>query len=127
MTGHAGVAARPAYTLSKLAGTLVFQVVAQNVSPKELQIVSFHPGLIYNDAWKATGLPQELFDGGKKSAPTKSHKLTSHKTIFAARLPSGLPRRKLNFSTGALSGRPGMSSSSLLVKSGSESRRIPTT
>lgn len=65
MTAHPGVAARPAYTLSKLAGTLMFQVIAQNTPPEDMQIVSFHPGLIYNDAWKASGLPVELFDNGE--------------------------------------------------------------
>ncbi|KAK9236925.1 hypothetical protein V1525DRAFT_419945 [Lipomyces kononenkoae] len=63
-TANPGVAVRPAYTLTKMAGTLLFQVIAQNTSPKKLQVISFHPGLIYNDAWKAmsASLVPELFD-----------------------------------------------------------------
>lgn len=66
MTGHPGVAARPAYTLSKLTGTLLFQLIAQTVQPEKLQVVSFHPGLIYNDAWQQMGLPKDdNFDDGE--------------------------------------------------------------
>lgn len=62
MTAHAGVAQRPAYTLSKMAATLLFQVIAQNTPVQKLQVVSFHPGLVFNDAWKAAGLTPDLFD-----------------------------------------------------------------
>ncbi|KAK1249578.1 hypothetical protein MKX08_009581 [Trichoderma sp. CBMAI-0020] len=62
MTAHAGVAQRPAYTLSKMAATLLFQVIAQNTPVTELQVISFHPGLIFNDAWKSMGLTSDLFD-----------------------------------------------------------------
>lgn len=64
MTAHAEVAQRPAYTLSKMAGTLLFQVIAQNTSVTKLQVISFHPGLIFNDAWKSMGLAPDLFDSG---------------------------------------------------------------
>jgi NAD(P)-dependent dehydrogenase (short-subunit alcohol dehydrogenase family) len=67
MTGHPGVAARPAYTLSKMSGTLLFQVIAQNVSPEKLQIINVHPGAIYSAAWKDMGLPPKLFDHGEVS------------------------------------------------------------
>ncbi len=65
MTGHPGVALRPAYTLTKMAGTLLFQVLAQNTPPEKVQIISFHPGLIYGEAWKAMGLGPEIFDDGR--------------------------------------------------------------
>jgi hypothetical protein len=65
MTAHSGVALRPAYTLSKMAGTLLFQLIAQNVPPEKMQVLSFHPGLIYNDLWKSMGLPPEHFDNGE--------------------------------------------------------------
>jgi NAD(P)-dependent dehydrogenase (short-subunit alcohol dehydrogenase family) len=62
---HPLVAARPAYTLSKLAGTLFFQCVAQDFPHNRVQVVNFHPGLIYSDTWKSMGLDPELFDDGK--------------------------------------------------------------
>lgn len=64
-TSHPGIAVRPAYTLSKMAGTLLFQLIAQNTPPEKMQIISFHPGLIYNDTWKGMGLPPDDFDDGK--------------------------------------------------------------
>lgn len=69
MTAHAGVAQRPAYTLSKMAATLLFQVIAQNTPVQKLQVVSFHPGLVFNDAWKAAGLTPDLFDSGQSHFP----------------------------------------------------------
>lgn len=65
MTGHFGVAARPAYTLAKMSGTLLFQLIAQNNSPEKLQVVSFHPGLSYNEQWGLMGFSKDQFDNGK--------------------------------------------------------------
>ncbi|EXJ92365.1 hypothetical protein A1O3_00915 [Capronia epimyces CBS 606.96] len=61
-TTHPGVAERPAYTLSKLSGTLLFQLLAQDAPREKVQVVSFHPGLIWNDGWKSLGLSPDLFD-----------------------------------------------------------------
>ncbi|KAH8812709.1 hypothetical protein F5884DRAFT_315445 [Xylogone sp. PMI_703] len=60
MTTHPTISVRPAYTLTKMAGTLLFQVIAQNVSPQKLQVISFHPGLIWNEGWKTLNLPPDL-------------------------------------------------------------------
>ena len=65
MTENVGVAARPAYTLSKMAGTLLFQVIAQNTPSSKVQIINFHPGLIYNDTWGELGLSEDNFDSSK--------------------------------------------------------------
>jgi hypothetical protein len=65
MTGNPGVAARPAYTLSKTTGALLFQVIAQNVSPKTLQIINFHPGCVYTEPWKKLNVAPGIFDSGK--------------------------------------------------------------
>jgi hypothetical protein len=51
-------AIRPAYGLTKNAGTLLMQQIAKDVSPDVLQIVSFHPGLIYNAGWKKMGVKE---------------------------------------------------------------------
>ncbi|KAJ4369599.1 hypothetical protein N0V83_005361 [Neocucurbitaria cava] len=61
-TENPEVAARPAYTLSKLSGTLLFQLLAQDHPHEDMQIISFHPGLIYNELWKAYGVDPKLFD-----------------------------------------------------------------
>lgn len=66
MTAHPIGLSRPAYNLTKLSGTMLFQLLAQHTSPDEAQIVSFHPGVVYNDRWKAMGLSNELFDDGKR-------------------------------------------------------------
>ncbi len=39
----------PAYSLTKNAGTLAVQLIAKDVQPEDMQIVSFHPGLIKTD------------------------------------------------------------------------------
>jgi hypothetical protein len=62
---HPLVAARLAYTLSKLTGTLFFQCLAQDFPHERMQVVNFHSGLIYNDYWKSLGLDPDLFDDGK--------------------------------------------------------------
>ncbi|KAF2096851.1 putative short-chain dehydrogenase [Rhizodiscina lignyota] len=62
MTGHPGVAIRPAYTLSKMTGTLLFQLIAQNVPREVMQVISFHPGTVYSGELKSMGLPREWFD-----------------------------------------------------------------
>jgi hypothetical protein len=50
-----------------MSGTLLFQVIAQNISPEKLQIINVHPGAIYSAAWKDMGLPPKLFDHGEVS------------------------------------------------------------
>lgn len=49
----------PAYCASKNSGTLVAQLVAQGVSPDDMQVLSFHPGAIYTDAVQSSGIPKE--------------------------------------------------------------------
>jgi hypothetical protein len=51
--------------LSKLSGTLFFQLLAQDYTHDKTQIISFHPGLIYNAYWKSVGLGPENFDSGE--------------------------------------------------------------
>jgi NAD(P)-dependent dehydrogenase (short-subunit alcohol dehydrogenase family) len=65
MTSHPQVAERPAYILSKMTGTLLFQLIALSTSPKKVQIVTYNPGLVYGDGWKAMGFRPESFDSGK--------------------------------------------------------------
>lgn len=67
MLEHPWIPSRPSYVLSKMTSTLIFQVIAQNIPPQEVQIINFHPGAIYNAAWEATGLPRDVFDNGETS------------------------------------------------------------
>ncbi|KAF2993512.1 hypothetical protein E8E13_001204 [Curvularia kusanoi] len=61
-THHPVVSTFPAYTLTKMAGTLYFQFLAQELVSNRVQILSFHPGLIFNPYWETVGLGRELFD-----------------------------------------------------------------
>lgn len=44
-----------AYSFNKTCGTLLFQMVAKDVPVEEMQIVSFHPGLIWQEQWVKMG------------------------------------------------------------------------
>ncbi|KAF2845253.1 NAD(P)-binding protein [Plenodomus tracheiphilus IPT5] len=59
---HPETRARPAYVLSKSSGTLLFQLLAQDHTPEELQIINLHPGLVFNSIMKDLGADPELFD-----------------------------------------------------------------
>ncbi|ROW15080.1 hypothetical protein VPNG_03417 [Cytospora leucostoma] len=48
----------PAYGLTKNAGTLTIQQIALHTDPEKLQIVSFHPGVVYTDGWRKAGVPE---------------------------------------------------------------------
>ena len=65
MTSHPQVSERPAYILSNMTGTLLFQLIALNTSPKKVQIVTYNLGLVYGDGWKAMGFGPEPFDSGE--------------------------------------------------------------
>jgi hypothetical protein len=58
---------RPVYTLTKLAGTLYFQLTAQHTSPETMQVINYYPGTIYSKAWERAGVdvPREFYDSGK--------------------------------------------------------------
>ncbi|KAL9092100.1 MAG: hypothetical protein Q9165_004533 [Trypethelium subeluteriae] len=59
---HPGTAARPGATLSKSAGTLMFQLIAMETPHEELQVISYHPGLLWNEYFESLGLPREKFN-----------------------------------------------------------------
>ena len=67
MWADAGATARPAYNLMKLTSASMFQLIAQDFKVEDAQIINFHPGLIYNDAWKGMGLPADIFPNSKCS------------------------------------------------------------
>ncbi|KAH8432692.1 SDR family NAD(P)-dependent oxidoreductase [Aspergillus melleus] len=51
-------AKRPVYGLTKNAGTMLIQQIAKDANPEELQIVSFHPGVLYSAEFKRMGLSE---------------------------------------------------------------------
>lgn len=59
--------ALPSYGLTKNAGTLALQLVAADVEPSEMQVVSFHPGVLYTEVFDqlqldTTALPWDQFE-----------------------------------------------------------------
>ncbi|KAM0265321.1 hypothetical protein ACHAQJ_000161 [Trichoderma viride] len=67
----------PNYCASKNAGTLVVQQVAQGVAPDDMQVLSFHPGAIYTDAVKSSGIPKEFYEWDNVNLP-------AHYAVWAA-------------------------------------------
>jgi hypothetical protein len=65
MMTHPQCAERPAYILSKMSGTMMFQLMALQEPHEKTQIVTMHPGVVYGDGWKAMGFPPDRFDTGK--------------------------------------------------------------
>jgi len=63
------VAVRPVYSLTKASGTLAVQILANTITPDKMQIVSFHPGMIYGLGWAESGITEDMipFDDGKIS------------------------------------------------------------
>jgi NAD(P)-dependent dehydrogenase (short-subunit alcohol dehydrogenase family) len=63
------------YVLSKSAGTLFVQLLANQVPQAELQVVTMHPGTIYGDAFEGVGITEDMipFDKGEqRKAPIKN-------------------------------------------------------
>ena len=59
----------PTYTVTKSAGTQLVQLIAEEVQPEEMQIVSMHPGGLLTPAIKALGID---FDESKEWDHRKS-------------------------------------------------------
>jgi hypothetical protein len=63
------IAMNPSYSLTKASGTLGVQILANAITPDKMQIVNFHPGMIYGISWVKAGVPEDAlpFDDGKIS------------------------------------------------------------
>ncbi|KAH7120376.1 putative short-chain dehydrogenase [Dactylonectria estremocensis] len=48
----------PGYSMTKNSGALLMQLIAKDSSPENLQIVSFHPGVIYNETFLTIGFSE---------------------------------------------------------------------
>jgi NAD(P)-dependent dehydrogenase (short-subunit alcohol dehydrogenase family) len=58
------------YGATKNAGTMMVQMIARGVSPDDMQVLSFHPGVVYTESVAKAGVPREAFnwDDGKIQA-----------------------------------------------------------
>lgn len=50
----------PAYGLTKNSGALLVQQLAAEYDPEKLQVVNFHPGVVYAGGWEEAGVPDNL-------------------------------------------------------------------
>lgn len=51
----------PGYSTTKNAGTLTVQMIAQGVLPDDMQVLSFHPGVIYTASVANAGVPKDAY------------------------------------------------------------------
>jgi NAD(P)-dependent dehydrogenase (short-subunit alcohol dehydrogenase family) len=59
----------PAYGLTKNSGTLLVQQIAAEVDPEKVQVVSYHPGVIYAGGWEEAGVPNDILPFDDVSLP----------------------------------------------------------
>lgn len=57
---HPLVAERPAYSLTKASGALAVQLLANTGKADSMQVITFHPGILYSDAWLKLGITEEM-------------------------------------------------------------------
>ncbi|CAK7207869.1 hypothetical protein SEUCBS139899_010684 [Sporothrix eucalyptigena] len=60
LSEHNWMAQRPDYILSKHTSTYAFSLLADGVKPDAMQVISFHPGMIYTDAWPPLGFTKDM-------------------------------------------------------------------
>ncbi|KAF2500620.1 NAD(P)-binding protein [Lophium mytilinum] len=54
------VIARPGYSLTKASGTLAIQLLANTIPEDKMQIINYHPGMIYGDSWAVGGITEDM-------------------------------------------------------------------
>lgn len=54
--------------MSKTTAALYYQLLAQQVKPDEVQIITMEPGLVFNSSWEAGGCKPEWFNDRKSLA-----------------------------------------------------------
>lgn len=62
MHGHPLVDTRPAYSLTESSGTMTIQILAIRAPVEGMQILTFHPVIVYGTAWEAQGILEVAFD-----------------------------------------------------------------
>ncbi|CAK7232382.1 hypothetical protein SCUCBS95973_008241 [Sporothrix curviconia] len=54
------VLSRPSYSLTKSTATYALHQIADTVKPEQLQVLSFHPGMLFGEGWKAFGITEDM-------------------------------------------------------------------
>ncbi|KAH8889422.1 NAD(P)-binding protein [Thozetella sp. PMI_491] len=67
----------PHYSLTKNSGTLAIQQIAKDVDPEDMQVVSFHPGLVFTPMGEGLGVSKDAY-------PWDSEDLPGHFSVWAA-------------------------------------------
>ncbi|KAK2778613.1 short chain dehydrogenase [Colletotrichum kahawae] len=66
----------PAYSTTKNAGTMLLQRIANDTPAEKMQIINFHPGVVYTDVFKSL-VPRDIY-------PFDDEKLGGHFAVWAA-------------------------------------------
>jgi len=127
------LAQRPSYTLGRTAGTLAIRPIAEAVTPDRMQIVSFHPRVVFTKPRADAGATEDMFpfDSDMFNSrfsdfdPGGLNSYTNQRTWAPPSL-FGLSPRRPNSYMAVLSGRPGMSRSSPRGRRARPSTRIRT-
>ncbi|KAK4119647.1 NAD(P)-binding protein [Parathielavia appendiculata] len=61
--------ASPTYGLTKNSGTLLMQMIAHGTDPKDMQIISMHPGGVLTDAARSAGYDETTLDWDDENLP----------------------------------------------------------
>ncbi|GFP52853.1 short chain dehydrogenase citE [Trichoderma asperellum] len=59
----------PGYGATKNAGTMTVQMIARGILPDDMQVLSFHPGIIYTESVAKAGVPAEAFEWDDVNLP----------------------------------------------------------
>ncbi|CAK7235113.1 hypothetical protein SBRCBS47491_009180 [Sporothrix bragantina] len=54
------VSSRPSYPLTKASATFAVSQIADAYKPEQLQVLSYHPGMLYGEGWKAFGITEDM-------------------------------------------------------------------
>lgn len=76
-SNHNWKAMLPDYILSKNTATYASSLLADGVKPDALQVLSYHPGMIYTDAWPPLGFTKDML-------PFDEIKLPGNFAVWAA-------------------------------------------
>lgn len=124
---HPAAAARPGGTLSKTAAATMFQLLAMENKQDELQVVTYHPGLLWNEYFESLGLPKDKFDS-RMFIAVHLHVRRVILILIQVSLPllllSGQRQRRPHSCTAVSFGLHGMLKSLLVVKFEEELMRI---
>jgi len=127
MLHNAIVAARPAYSLTKASGTLAIQILADTITPDKMQIINFHPGMIYGLGWAESGVTEDMlpFDDGRSSLPErKLRNAPTNIVVILVNLPGAFSVWAASQEAEFLHGRYVMTSWDVDELSGDETRRL---